>query len=88
VGADDYRAVGRAGVVGHETLAEAAGESEKPPEPEGPSDFSTDKLAPRGPPVKSDAPGTPAAALLLADPVPRLEAHASIRSLEGQSPLR
>ena len=28
--------------------AEATRESEKPPEPEGPSDFSTGKLAPRG----------------------------------------
>jgi hypothetical protein len=43
-------------VVGHATLAKATRESEKPPEPEGPSDFSTVKLALGVLPVKSDAP--------------------------------
>ena len=35
-------------------VPEAGGESEKPPEPEGPSDFSLSKLAPEVLPVKPD----------------------------------
>jgi hypothetical protein len=43
-------------VVGHATPANATRESEKPPEPEGPSDFSPGKLALEVLPVKSDVP--------------------------------
>jgi hypothetical protein len=44
VEAGNDRAVGRAGVVGDPTVEEATRESEKPPEPEGPSDFSSRNL--------------------------------------------
>jgi hypothetical protein len=60
VGTDDYRTVDRAGVVGHEMLAKAAREGEKPPEPEGPSDFATEEIA-RRPAVKSGRGETTAA---------------------------